>query len=160
YHSPVLQQAVDAMFAVLAAWRVVDARLRHTPGSSGAQEGQQVLRVIPAELRKTLETSEPSAWLSDPARTRGLCRVAVDALAELPSQTVSLRLLADQTAAVIAGLCRVIDGLALLAGDTRRESSPDRGLEFHVSDWVPPLVNAARAIVTIVAVQIFWIWTQ
>src|SRR5271156_6478866 len=28
YHSPALQQAVDAMFAVLAAWRTVDARLR------------------------------------------------------------------------------------------------------------------------------------
>jgi uncharacterized membrane protein YccC len=33
-------------------------------------------------------------------------------------------------------------------------------LEFHVSDWVPPLLNAARAFVTVVAVQIFWIWTQ
>jgi uncharacterized membrane protein YccC len=160
YHSPVLQQAVDAMFAVLAAWRVVDALLRRAVGSSGAQEGHQVLRAIPAELRKTLETNEPSPWLSDPARMRGLCRAAIDALVELPSQTISLRLLADQTAAVIAGLSRVLDGLALLAGDVTAESLPGRGLELHVSDWVPPLLNAARAFVTIVAVQIFWVWTE
>jgi uncharacterized membrane protein YccC len=160
YHSPVLQQAVDAMFAVLAAWRVVDARLRHTLGASGAQEGQHVLRAIPAELRKTLETREPSPWLSDPTRMRELCRAAIDALVELPSQTISLRLLADQTAVVIAGLSQILDGLALLAGDMTAESLPGRGLEFHISDWVPPLLSAARAFITIIAVQIFWIWTE
>ncbi|MBR0695604.1 FUSC family protein [Bradyrhizobium lablabi] len=160
YHSPVLQQAVDAMFAVLAAWRIVDSRLRRALGSSGAQETHHVLRAIPTELREALERSDRSPWLSDPARMRGLCRTAFDTLVEMPSRTVSLRLLADQTAAVIAGLSRVLDGLTLLAGDTVRESSPGRGFELHVSDWLPALVNAGRAFATIVAVQIFWIWTE
>jgi len=160
YRSPVLQQAVDAMFAVLAAWRIVDSRLRRALGSSGAQETHYVLSAIPTELRETLERSDASPWLNDPARMRGLCRAAFDALVEMPSRTVSLRLLADQTAAVIAGLSRVLDGLALLAGDTARESSPSRSLELHVSDWLPALVNAGRAFATIVAVQIFWIWTE
>ena len=160
YHSPVLQQAVDAMFAVLAAWRIVDSRLRRALGSSGAQETHYVLRAIPTELRETLERSDASPWLNDPARMRGLCRAAFDALVEMPSRTVSLRLLADQTAAVIAGLSRVLDGLALLAGDTARESSPSRSFELHVSDWLPALVNAGRAFATIIAVQIFWIWTE
>jgi uncharacterized membrane protein YccC len=160
YHSPVLQQAVDAMFAVLAARRIVDSRLRRALGSSGAQETHHVLRAIPTELREILERSDPSPWLSDPARMRGLCRAAFDALVEMPSRTISLRLLADQTAAVIAGLSRVLDGLALLAGDTARESSPGRSFELHVSDWLPALVNAGRAFATIVAVQIFWIWTE
>jgi uncharacterized membrane protein YccC len=160
YHSPVLQQAVDAMFAVLAAWRTVDARLRRAPDSSGAHETLHVLRTIPAELRATLETNEASPWLSDPARMRGLCRAAIDALIEMPSRTISLRLLADQTAAVIAGFSQVFDGLALLAGDMARERSPGRGFELHVADWLPPLVNAGRAFATIVAVQLFWIWTE
>jgi uncharacterized membrane protein YccC len=160
YHSPVLQRAVDGMFAVLAAWRIVDSRLTRALGSSGAQETHHVLREIPTELRETLERSDPSLWLSDPARMRGLCRVAFDALVEMPSRTISLRLLADQTAAVIAGLSRVLDGLTLLAGDAVRESSPGRGFELHVGDWLPALVNAGRAFATIVAVQIFWIWTE
>ena len=160
YHSPVLQQAVDAMFTVLAAWRTVDARLRRAPGSSGAQEALHVLHTIPAELRATLEANEPSPWLSDPARKRGLCSAAIDTLAEMPSRTITLRLLADQTAAVIAGFSQVLDGLALLAGDTVRVRSLGRGFELHVPDWLPPLVNAGRTFATIVAVQIFWIWTE
>jgi uncharacterized membrane protein YccC len=160
YHAPALQHAVDAMFAVLAAWRTVDARLRRSSGSSGAHEALEVLRTLPGELRGAFEASGPSSWLSNPVGMRELCRAAIDALAELPSRTVSLRLLADQTATVIGGFSKVLDGLALLAGNPTREHSPGRGFELYVADWLPPLVNAGRAFVTIVAVQIFWIWTE
>src|SRR6201987_6062403 len=160
YHSPVLHRAVDAMFAVLAAWRTVDARLRRASGSSGAREALLVLGTIPTELRAALEANQPSPWLDDPARMRGLCRAAIDALADMPSRTIPLRLLADQTAAVIAGFSRVLDGLALLAGDTTREHSAGRGFGLHVPDWLPPLVNAGRTFAAIVAVEIFWIWTE
>lgn len=160
YHSPVLQQAIDAMFAALAAWRVVDSRLRREPGPFGAEEAHRVLRAVPAELREALETSRPSPWLNDPARMHGLCCVAFDALVQMPFRTVSLRLLADQTAVVIASLSRVLNALALLAGDTAQESSPGRSFRLHVSDWLPALVNAGRAFAAIVAVQIFWIWTE
>jgi uncharacterized membrane protein YccC len=91
---------------------------------------------------------------------RGRCRAAIDALVEMPSRTISLRLLADQTAAAMAGFSHVLDGLALLSGDTARERSPARGLELHVADWLPPLINGGRAFATIGAVQIFWIWTE
>jgi len=160
YHSPVLQQAVHAMFAVLAAWRTVDARLRRVSGSSGACEALHVLRTIPTELREALEANEPSSWSSDPARMRGFCRAAIHALADMPSRTITLRLLADQTAAAITGFSQILDGLALLAGDIAQEHTSDRGLKLHVADWLPPLVNAGRTFVTIVAVQIFWIWTE
>jgi uncharacterized membrane protein YccC len=159
-HSPVLQRAVDAMFAVLAAWRTVDARLRRASGSSGAREALLVLGTIPTELRAALEANQPSSWLGDPARMRGLCRAAIDALADMPSRTITLRLLADQTAAVIAGFSRVLDGLTLLAGDMTRELTAGRGFELHVPDWLPPLVNAGRTFAAIVAVEIFWIWTE
>jgi uncharacterized membrane protein YccC len=160
YHSPVLHQAVDAMFAVLAAWRTVDARLRRTLGASGARDARQVLGAIPAELREALEANKPSPWLSNPTGMHGLCRTAIDALTRLPSRTVTLRLLADQTAAVIARFAQILDGLALLAGDTTREHSAGRGFELHVPDWLPPLVNAGRTFAAIVAVETFWIWTQ
>lgn len=160
YHSPVLHQAVDAMFAMLAAWRTVDAGLRHAPGSSGAREAPHVLRTIPTELREAVEAKDPSSWSSDPAGLRGLSRAAVNALGEMSSPTTTLRLLADQTAAAIAGFSRVLGGLALLAGDTVRENTAGRSFALHVADWLPPLVNAGRTFATIVAVQIFWIWTE
>jgi uncharacterized membrane protein YccC len=160
YHSRVLQQAVDAMFSILAAWRTVDAGIRHAPGSSGAREALHVLRTIPADLREALEANQPSSWLSDPAGMRGLCRAAIKALAEMPAPTTTLRLLADQTATVIAGLSQVLRGLALLAGDTVQEDTAGRDFELHVADWLPPLVNAGRTFATIVAVQMVWIWTE
>jgi uncharacterized membrane protein YccC len=160
YHSRVLHQAVDAMFAILAAWRTVDAGIRHAPGSSGAREALLVLRTIPADLREALEANQPSSWLSDPAGMRGLCRAAIKALAEMPAPTTTLRLLADQTATVIAGLSQVLRGLALLAGDTVQEDTAGRDFELHVADWLPPLVNAGRTFATIVAVQMVWIWTE
>jgi len=160
YHSPVLHQAVNAMFAMLAAWRTVDAGLRHAPGTSGAREALHVLRTIPTELREALETNEPASWLRDPAGLRGRCRAAIKALAEMPSPTITLRLLADQTAAVIAGLSRVLDGLTLLTGHKVRENEADHGYELHVADWLPPLVNAGRTFAAIVAMQMVWIWTE
>jgi uncharacterized membrane protein YccC len=160
YHSPVLQRAVDAMFALLAAWRMADARLRRTIGSSGVQEAHQVLNTIPTELRATLETNASSSWLGDPVRMHGLCNMAVDTLVKMPSRTISLRLLADQTAAIIAGFAHVFDGLALLAGDPARERPSNREFGLHVADWLPPLVNAGRAFATIIAAEIFWIWTE
>jgi uncharacterized membrane protein YccC len=160
YHSPVLQQAVDAMFAVLAGWRTVDAGLRHVSASSRAREALRVLQAIPAELRETLQANRPLTWLSDPAGMRRLCGAAVKTLVEMPSPTVTLRLLADQTATVIAGFSEVLAGLALLGGHKVREDSADRGFALHVADWLPPLLNAGRTFVTIVAVQIFWIWTE
>jgi uncharacterized membrane protein YccC len=160
YHSPVLHQAVNAMFAMLAAWRTVDAELRHAPGSTGARDALHVLRTIPTELREVLEANDPSSWLSDPAGLRGRCRVAIKALAEMPSPTVTLRLLADQTAAVIAGLSQVLGGLALLAGNNVRENTADQSYELHVADWLPPLVNAGRTFAAIVAMQMVWIWTE
>jgi uncharacterized membrane protein YccC len=78
----------------------------------------------------------------------------------MPAPTTTLRLLADQTATVIAGLSQVLRGLALLAGDTVQEDTAGRDFELHVADWLPPLVNAGRTFATIVAVQMVWIWTE
>ena len=98
--------------------------------------------------------------MADPVRPRQACETAARALIAMPANTPSLRLLADQTA-------KVLDrhfGRAQRAGaPCRRSCSPHsrRGsVQLCVPDWLPSLVNAGRAFVTIGAVDLFWIFTE
>ncbi|MDB5518741.1 MAG: hypothetical protein JWQ17_5499, partial [Tardiphaga sp.] len=76
-----------------------------------------------------------------------------------PSRTPSLRLLADQTARALIGIARALDGVALLA-DPGRRIPATRPARFQVADWLPALVSAARAFVTIAALELLWIVTE
>ena len=51
YHSPVLQRAVDGLFAALAGWRTMAVLLARLPDDQARQEADAVLRSIPKELR-------------------------------------------------------------------------------------------------------------
>ena len=82
-----------------------------------------------------------------------LCDAAVRRLIAMPAGTPSLRLIADQTARLLAGLSDVLDGLALLVADPVRHQGHHRRARFYVPDWLPALVNAGRAFVTIGAVE-------
>jgi uncharacterized membrane protein YccC len=49
--------------------------------------------------------------------------------------------------------------LALLADKPTRVDHRSRRLQFHVPDWLPPIVNGARAFVVIGGAALFWIVT-
>ena len=160
YHSPVLQAAVDGLFAALAGWRTVAMHLTQLQHDGAAQQQADVLlRQVPLELRSALDQGEPARWMADPIRLRRLCEAAVRALITLPARTPSQRLLADQTARVLAGMSHALEGLALLVADPARARSRRHGFRLHVPDWLPALVNAGRAFATIGAVAVFWIVT-
>ena len=55
YHSPVLQTAVDGLFAALAGWRAVAAHLSRLPDGMARHEAEAVLRSVPQELRSAPE---------------------------------------------------------------------------------------------------------
>jgi hypothetical protein len=103
---------------------------------------------------------EPTRWIADPTRLRQMCQAAVRTLIVLLAGTPSLRLLADHTAEALAGISHALNGLALLIGDPARPLPRRRGLRLRVPDWLPSLVNAGRALVTIAAVELFWIVTD
>jgi len=158
YFSPVLQRAVDGLLAALAGWRAVAVTLARSPEERARQEAGAVLAKVPVELRPQPEQIEPTRWIADPPRLIGACDAAVRSLAALPAGTPSLRLLADQTAEVLAGIADVLNGLALLVTDPFRPVA--RGVRrLRIPDWLPPLVNAGRAFVVIGAAQLFWIVT-
>ncbi len=160
YHSPVLQRAVDGLLAALAGWRTVAVHLVRVSHDQAQQEADAVLRAVPQELRSAPVQGEPARWIDDPVGLRRICEAAVRRLIALPAATPSLRLLADQTAEVLAGISHALNGLALLLADPARPVPRRRGVRLRVPDLLPSLVNAGRAFVTIGAVELFWIITE
>lgn len=160
YHSPALQTAVDGLLAALAGWRTVAVHLARLPDGNARQEADVILRSLPQGLYSAAEQGEPTRWRAEPIRLRETCEAAARTLIALPAGTPSLRLLGDQTARMLAGISHALDGLALLVTDPDRPPPRRRGVELRVPDWLPALVNAGRALVTIGAVALFWIVTE
>ncbi|HTT79683.1 MAG TPA: FUSC family protein, partial [Stellaceae bacterium] len=168
YYSTVLQTAVDGLLAALASWRSVAAHLPSLTPDRARQEAQVVLREVPEELRSAPEhhdpqskgPMDPSRWVSDPAGLKRFCDAAVRRLLALPTATPSLRLLADQTAEMLAGVSRTLDGLALLVDDPARPVARSHGgRHLRIPDLLPALVAGGRALVVIGAAELFWIGT-
>jgi uncharacterized membrane protein YccC len=160
YHSPVLQKAVDGLFAALAGWRAVANHLVRLPHDVARQEAAVILQSLRQELRSLPEHAEPTRWITDPTSLHWICETAMRRLIALPARTPSLRLLADKAAEVLAGMAHALDGLALLVDDPAWPVSRRRGVvRLRVPDWLPALVNAGRAFVVISAVTLFWIVT-
>jgi uncharacterized membrane protein YccC len=159
YHSPALQRAVDGLFAALAGWRGVATHLAWLPSDNARDEAQAVLRSVPRELRSTPDVAAPTRWMAEPMRLHAVCEAAARTLDALPAGTPSLRLLADQTAKVLAGVAQALEGLALLVADPARPLVRRSGVRLRIPDWLPSLVNAARALIAIGAVELFWIMT-
>jgi uncharacterized membrane protein YccC len=159
YHSPKLQTAIYGLFGALDGWRGVATHLSRLPEAARRQGAQIILQSLPSELRSALEAGSPALWIADPLALHRICEEAVRTLIVLPAGTPSLRLLADETAKVLAGMLHVLDGLALLV-DAPYHPSPDaRGFRLSEPDWLPALINAARAFLAVSALELFWVAT-
>ena len=159
YFSPVLQRAVDGLLAAMAGWARCSVLLARLPKGRAREEASAVLAEVPEELRAQPGQDEATRWMADPAGLLRVCDAAVRTLVALPARTPSLRLLADQTADVLAGISHALNGLALLVTDPFRPVARDFR-RLRIPDWLPPLVNAGRAFVVIGAAQLFWIVTE
>ena len=136
YHSPVLQTAVDGLFAALAGWRTVAVHLARLPDDRARRRGG---RPSCAACRRSCDrrrsTGEPTRWIADPVRLRRICEAAVRTLIALPAGTPSLRLLADQTA---EGAGRHV-ARAQRAGAARRRSRSTRSWPSRRSGCACPI---------------------
>jgi len=148
------------LFAALAGWRTVAVHLVGISHDEVRQQADGVLQAVPQELRSAPVQGEPARWIDDPVGLRQICEAAARRLIALPAATPSLRLLADQTAEVLAGISHALNGLALLADDPARPVPRRGGIRLRVPDLLPSLINAGRAFVTIGAVELFWIITE
>jgi uncharacterized membrane protein YccC len=159
YHSLRLQTAIYGLFRALDGWRGVATHLSRLPEAARRQGAHIILRSLPAELRSIPEAGSPVLWMADPLALHRVCEEAARTLIALPADTPSLRLLADETAKVLAGMLHVLDGLALLVDAPGQPSPGARGFRLSEPDWLPALINAGRAFLAISAVELFWVAT-
>ena len=159
YRSQTLQTTVYSLFAALDGWRAVAAHLSRLPGGVARQNARSILGILPPELRSAPEALASSRWAADPLGLLRACDGAMRALQALRAPTPSLKLLADQTAKLLAGIRDVLEALALLVVAPDRPFPGRREVRMTVPDWLPAFVNAGRAFVTIGAAALFWIVT-
>jgi uncharacterized membrane protein YccC len=159
YHSPNLQTAMYGLFEALDGWRGVAAHLSRLPEAARRQAAHIILRSLPVELRSIPEAGSPGLWIADALALHRVCEEAMRTLIALPADTPSLRLLADETAKVLAGMLQVLDGLALLVDAPHHPSPGARSFRLSEPDWLPALINAARAFLAIGAIELFWVAT-
>ena len=160
YHSRILQRAMNGLFTALAGWRTAAVHLAQVRNERARAEAETVLRALPPELLSAFRQNQTTYWTSAPDHLRESCEASESALIAMPVHGATLRLLADQTIATLTGISQTLDGLALLVGQ-RMRSIPNRGGDrhLHASDWLPLLVNGARAFVAIGSVELFWVVT-
>ena len=122
YHSPILQSAVHGLFTALDGWRAVAAHLDRLPNDTlGMRRRPSCAAFRRSCARRRSEVAGSLDGRSRPSAP--ICEAAVRRLIALPAGTPSLRLLADQTAKVLAGMAQALDGLALLVADPARTAS-------------------------------------
>ncbi|WP_414463804.1 FUSC family protein [Hyphomicrobium sp. DY-1] len=159
YHSSVLRGTMVGMFAALSAWRGIAARLANAPETEARKDADAVLNEIPLKLRDMSQQGRSGGWLSDPVDMQRQYRGVGETLRSSPFDTPSTRLIADQTAKALFGIAQAIGGLALLVAAPRRNEQ-SKTVHVSVPDWLPALINGARAFLAIMAIAIFWIATS
>jgi uncharacterized membrane protein YccC len=155
YHSTKLRTAMYGLFAALDGWRGIATHLGRLTEAARRQSAQIILQSLPSELRSAPAAGSPALWIADPLALHRICKEAVQTLIVLPAGTPSLRLLADETAKILTGMLHVLDGLALLVDAPYHSSPGARGFRLSEPDWLPALINAARAFLAISAVELF-----
>jgi len=155
----VLQDALDGLLAAMAARRAIAQHLAQHSDSADRRGARAILDCIPRDVGLLADAGDPTRWTTDPSDLRIRCEEAARALVSMPTATPSLRMVRDQTASALEGLSRALGGLVLLVNDSDPPCPTRRRAWPSVSDWLPPLVNAARAFVTIGAVEALWIAT-
>ena len=157
YHSAVLGSLTHALFSTLACWRTLGTHLARMPEAEGRQEAEAVLLAIPAELRCVLQAGVPAPWQDRPARLLRHCVETRRRLLRLPADTPSRRLVLDRTAEFLGGISQVLAALALLQDDPDRPPDSRRSAWPSVPNWLPPMLNAGRALLAIAVLEMFWI---
>ena len=159
YFAPVLHRALDSFFSALIGWHAVDVHLTQISQDERREEAATILKNLPQQLRSAPEPAATVRWLASPAAVHQMFQMAASPLMALPAGTPSLRLLADKTAETFNGIAHALDGFVLLLAGSAKLPLRRGGKLRQVPDWLPALIGAGRAFITIAGVSLFWIVT-
>lgn len=159
YHSLVLQTTVRGVLLTIDSWRTIGIHLTRLAPDTARRQAEGLLSDLPAPLRSVLASGASASWLADPAGMRDRCEATMLALLAHPADTPSMRLLIDQTAKLLAGILRILDGLALLVDAPGRPAYTHGKFRLTAPDPLPAMLNAARAFLTIASLMVFWLVT-
>jgi len=134
YRSPLLERAVNGLFAALVGWRAVANHLVRLSEDEARRTAAAVLESVPRQLQSASENDRATRWIADPIGLHRICAAAIERLISRPAETPSLRLLADQTASVLTGMTHALNGLALLVADPARPVPHSGSLVPRVPD--------------------------
>ncbi|MGY4225128.1 putative membrane protein YccC [Bradyrhizobium sp. USDA 4503] len=157
HHSRELRSAADSLrTAILDCWTLTNLISR-----SRCRRAQMEISVILGCLPSAISESAGSGRRLDHAiAVHQRCRGSIERLAALNADTPSLRLLADKSAEVLAGIASAIEARALLSGFPRNSSSrAHRIASPTLDDWTAALINGTRALLAIGVVAALWIAT-
>ena len=152
YRSAALQRAVTGLMVTLSNWRKAAFEIERNRTEAMRDEARSVYDRLPRE--------RPASDGSDPAERaleiRDACYATARSLTRFDAKTPSERLLADAGAVGMRGMARALHGLAGVI-DPREIGGVKGWARLHVADWLPAFVNAARVLVAVGAISMFWI---
>ena len=152
YRSKVLQRAVAGLMETISAWRKVAFAIALNGNSATPREADAVHDLLP----QTRLSPTAIASTKEPAELRDACCAAVRTLTRFDAQTPMQRLLADNAALGMLGMARALNGLTGVIDP--RDVVGVRGMaRLRVADWAPAFLNAARTLVAVGAMSMFWV---
>ncbi len=152
YRSKVLQRAVAGLMETISAWRKVAFAIALNGNSATQREADAVHDLLP----QTRLSPTAIASTREPAELRDACCSSVRTLTRFDAQTPMQRLLADNAALGMLGMARALNGLTGVIDP--RDVVGVRGMaRLRVADWAPAFLNAARTLVAVGAVSMFWV---
>ncbi|WP_422011588.1 FUSC family protein [Reyranella sp.] len=154
YNASLLQRALEGLLQALMSWRILALRLSALQGDVAAQQAGRILQIAP---QFALADAQPQPAAAASPDRRAYASTARALLRE-PAASPSMRLLADETARIMAGFCRMLDGLALLR-DGRVPLTSTRTRRRAPSDLLPALVAALRSFSVVLIAAALWIAT-
>ena len=152
YNSAALQRAVTGLMVTLSNWRKAVFEIDRNRTEATQHDARAVYDRLPRE-RAAPDGSDPA---EKAVEMRDACYAAARSLTRFDAKTPSERLLADAGAVGMRGMARALNGLVGVI-DPRDIGRVKGWARLHVADWLPAFVNAARVLVAVGAISMFWI---